>query len=297
MSHFSADWLSLREPADAASRSAGLGAALSNHLRQVSPANGVIRVVDLGAGTAANLRYLAPRIGGPQEWLLVDGDSSLLDAVPERIQEWAELYGVHVVENEGSLTLQGSIFECGVRLVFSDLAKETDWLDLARGSLVSASALLDLVSSVWLAALADRCVKADATVYFALTYDGRIECQPPDPQDAEVRELVNTHQRTDKGFGPALGPDAASIARRIFEGRGYHLVCAPSDWRIGNDHAALQRALVDGWFHAACEVAPDREPVLQLWRDRRLARVGAGESELIVGHVDMIGWPLAPVSC
>ena len=39
-----------------------------------------------------------------------------------------------------------------------------------------------------------------------LTYDGRMTLTPPDPFDAHVRRLVNRHQRTDKGFGAALGP-------------------------------------------------------------------------------------------
>ena len=61
-----------------------------------------------------------------------------------------------------------------------------------------------------------------AAVLFALTYDGRIGCSPEDPDDGLIVALVNEHQRTDKGFGPALGPDAHRRARRAaFEQLGY----------------------------------------------------------------------------
>ena len=56
---------------------------------------------------------------------------------------------------------------------------------------------------------------------FALNYDGRIKCAPGDPDDAAIVALVNRHQRTDKGFGPALGPDAPGLAERCFATLGY----------------------------------------------------------------------------
>ena len=82
--------------------------------------------------------------------------------------------------------------------------------------LVTASALLDLVSEPWLCALANRCAECGAAALFALSYDGRIACSPEDPDDGAIVSLVNEHQRTDKGFGPALGPDATDAAERCF---------------------------------------------------------------------------------
>ena len=75
---------------------------------------------------------------------------------------------------------------------------------------------------------------------FALTYDGRARCWPGDRDDALVIARVNRHQRTDKGFGPALGPTAATAAATQFTRAGYRLRRARSDWRIGPDDAALQ---------------------------------------------------------
>ena len=35
--------------------------------------------------------------------------------------------------------------------------------------------------------------------------DGRLAFEPAAPEDEEVRARFVAHQRTDKGFGPALG--------------------------------------------------------------------------------------------
>ena len=77
--------------------------------------------------------------------------------------------------------------------------------------LVTASALLDLVSETWLERLAVETAARSIPLYAALSYDGRIELTPPDPLDAAIVAAVNAHQRTDKGFGPALGPAAAPL--------------------------------------------------------------------------------------
>ena len=72
--------------------------------------------------------------------------------------------------------------------------------------LITISALLDLVSEDWLDRFARHVASHALPVYAALTYDGRIDMSPSDPLDEAITSAVNSHQRTDKGFGPALGP-------------------------------------------------------------------------------------------
>jgi hypothetical protein len=291
MSQFSTDWLALREPLDAASRATSLSATVVEALRRAHSHSPRIQVIDLGAGTGANLRCVAPRLGGSQDWLLVDVDPLMLAAVNGRMRAWARSSAMRVIENDQQLTIRGTQFECGVRGVCLDLATQLDRLALPDGALLCASALLDLVSEQWLRNLALHAVRVRAIVWFALTYDGRIHCYPAEPEDWEVRELFNTHQLTDKGFGPALGPTAEPLVEQIFTDRGYRIERAPSDWRIGPTQRTLQHALLDGWFNAACEIAPEKTSHLGHWRARRQAHINGGRSEVIVGHVDMIGCP------
>jgi hypothetical protein len=107
----------------------------------------------------------------------------------------------------------------------------------------------------------------------------------------ELREHVNLHQRRDKGFGAALGPQAAALAEQLFAEQGYHIHSTPSAWHLGPQHAALQHALVAGWLEAACDIAPHRVAALTGWSVRRRAHIDAGRSRLRVGHVDMVGRP------
>ena len=276
MGAFTPDWLALREPADAAARSSRLAGMAGGALGQ-----DVVHALDLGTGTGANVRYLVDRMPARQDWLLVDDD-------PRLIEEAARM-GV-----------------CGaVRRV--DLAAEIESAELgifAGRELVTASALLDLVSERWLHALAVKCRRVGAVVLFALTYNGEIRCRPEDPEDETIRELVNRHQRSDKGFGVALGPAAAEVAGRCFSDLGYHVECEPSPWILTPDvrdvrdgepaawtkTAELQRLLIEGWAEAASDVAHERQPSIARWRDRRLAQVLAERSHVTVGHVDMVAW-------
>lgn len=280
MSGFSEDWLSLREPLDAASRDGELVDTLLSALPDRP-----VMVTDLAAGTGANFRYLSPRLGGRQHWRLIDHDAALLDAVPARLTTWASSLGAVTEESEDALLVRGPAFDCRIERVHGDLARSIEALHIPRRSLVTASALLDLVSAPWLAALADRCRRAEASVLFALTYDGQVEFHPRDRNDATVTELVNRHQQTDKGFGPALGPVAAERAAELFARHGYLVERAHSDWRMDDRHTALRDALLADWVSAASEVSPDLKTTMEAWAERRSGQSG---TRIRVGHVDLL---------
>src|SRR5258708_2694160 len=65
---------------------------------------------------------------------------------------------------------------------------------------------------------------------------------------------VNRQRRTDKGFGPALGPTAASEAIGRFERLRYSVVQAKSDWVLGPDDGDIQLESVAGWASAARDI-------------------------------------------
>jgi SAM-dependent methyltransferase len=264
---FSASWLALREPADHAARSPRIVSAIARAVR----ADEELRVLDLGAGTGSNFRYLARLLPQAQHWLLVDRDAALLTHARR-----ARAPRVGSIDTR-QLDLAG-IGDESTRALFAD-----------RG-LVTASALLDLVSDDWLRALAARCRDSGAAALFALSYDGRVECTPEDEEDESVRRLVNDHQRGDKGFGPAVGPEATECATRAFTALGYRVQREPSDWVLGADSGELQRQMIDGWARAATEVAPSRAASIDAWRLRRLRDVGAGRSAMRVGHEDLAAW-------
>lgn len=261
MSGFSEEWLALREPADAAARAPQVTRAVARALAGRTP----LRVADLGCGTGSNARYLASRLPQPQAWRLIDCDAALLATARTLVPQTVDTRAADLRE------LAASVVEgC---------------------DLVTASALLDLVSDTWVRRFARLCREVGAAVLVVLNYDGRTACTPADADDELVRELVNAHQRTDKGFGPALGPDSGSRTAQALADAGYHVVMGKSDWVVGPDQADLQRQLIAGWADAAVELAPAEARRIRAWQSRRLARVDAGLSTVRVGHDDVGGVP------
>lgn len=265
MSGFSSEWLALREPADHAARDLAITSELAARL----PERGKPLAVDLACGTGSNARYLIPRLPYIRHWVLVDNDATLLQIAEEMLAPLAARHDVTI------------------EVVQLDLAN-IERLPLDACGLVTASAWLDLASDAWLRALAARCRDVQADVLFPLNYDGRISCVPRDPHDERIRDLVNRHQRTDKGLGAALGPGATPAAESAFE--EWEVVVAASDWNLAAGTEALQVELVNGWAYAAKEMAPEVATQIDAWLARRLSHVGAGASRIVVGHLDLAAW-------
>jgi SAM-dependent methyltransferase len=310
MGDFSAAWLALREPADREARSL----ALVERLGSALPPAANRRVLDLGAGAGSNLRYLAPWLGPRQHWCCVDQDAGLLAAGLERSAHWAAGQGLSVTPVSSGVLIQGPGRRLQVETRTQDLARLADGLpsDLSgwirHDTVVTASALLDLVSADWTEALLRHCGRVRAPLLCALSYDGRVDLEPPLALDRAVIGLVNAHQRRDKGLGPALGPRAPSRLASMARDRGYQVWMEPSDWRLGEEQWEIQRALVEGWAQAAAEQLADpascqggalrgaQTPrlagldrgAIAHWRAARLDAVGAGRSRMRVGHQDAL---------
>lgn len=257
MSRFSACWLALREPYDRAARNVAVLDAMAAAFAGASAA----AVTDLGCGTGATMRAIASRLPARQSWRLVDNDDALLDAAKEAAPAGANVTTVAV-----------------------DLADAIEPA-LDGCDLVATSALLDLISAAWLDRLVESLARLSRPLYAALSYDGVVTLTPRAHHDAAVITAVNRHQRTDKGFGPALGPDAALAAPERFRSAGFAVVEGRSDWRFGADDREIQMEMLAGWAGAAREIGADRS-ILEEWLRERRAHVIAGRSQMQVGHVD-----------
>lgn len=290
---FSAGWLQRRAPFDAAARQRG-GLPVPPVRRD---ARGVLHALDLGCGLGANFLHLAPRLGGMQRWRLCDRDAGLLALLVPALAEKAHAQGWRVAERapgpggDAAITLAGEGWEATVSPHRLDLAGEFDRLPFEGVGLVSASALLDLVSAAWLSDLVARCRAAGAAVVFALSVDGRIGWPDTDPDDAAVLERFALHQRSDKGFGPALGGRAPAAAASALRAAGYQVQGARSDWWLDRD---LQREVLLGIADAAVQADPAAAAMAGAWRARRIAAADDARP-MTVGHLDLAGWlELAP---
>jgi hypothetical protein len=263
---FSADWLALREPFDARARNPMVLDAVIATFKGCPS----IRIVDLACGTGSTVRALAPRLAAQQNWRLADNDLGLLARAT-------------------STTHPANVAVTGVPL---DLNRDLEAVLDGPVDLITASALLDLVSEAWLERLAVEIAARSIPVYVALSYDGRLELKPADSLDTTVIAAVNAHQRTDKGFGPALGPTAASVAIAQFGSLGYSVVHGESDSVIGPHDRDIQMELLAGWAGAAREVGELSLADAVGWLTRRRDAVTAGRSSIRVGHVDFFAQPM-----
>jgi hypothetical protein len=266
MSGFSADWLALREPYDAKARNRVVkDAMLAAFHGQTS-----ISIVDLACGSGATLRAIGRDLPQRQAWRLVDNDLSLL-AVAAAL---------------------GRPPDVTVRARPVDLARDLELALDGAIDLIVTSALLDLVSQDWLERLAVEAAARRLPVYAALTYDGRVAFDPALAFDHAIVQAVNRHQQGDKGFGPALGPDAAREAAATFKRVGYSFIQGDSDWGLPPDAKAMQCEVLRGFAHAASELGELPQMRIADWLEQRLDLVERGRSGLRVGHVDFFAMPM-----
>jgi hypothetical protein len=172
-----------------------------------------------------------------------------------------------------------------------DLARDLELALDGPLDLITCSALLDLVSDEWLERLVVEAGARRLPVYAALSYDGRATLDPAQPFDADIIAAVNRHQRRDKGFGPALGPEASARAVQRFERVGYRVVQGSSDWTFGVADGAIQNEILAGWAAAARELDDMPAERIIAWFTRRRELVSDKRSSMRVGHVDLFATP------
>jgi len=260
MSGFSSEWLALREPLDLQARNAQVEAAFCAAL----PGDEV-RLLDLASGAGSSVAALGRRLAGQVHWQLTDFDPVLLDIADRR---WPGVLETRQI----------------------DLQADLESLPFDAVDAVTTSAFLDLASAAFLERLADRLAAAGKPFLASLTYDGRSTFDPQHPTDETLLSALNRHQRTDKGFGPALGPDAAPRAIELFKERGFTVIQGLSDWQIAPASGGFLREFLGGWRRVGKELSLPEEAVRDWWQDRQ-ERIAAGELSMSVGHIDFVALP------
>jgi hypothetical protein len=265
----SRDWLALREPADADARARDLAERLA---RRGPPASRWL-IHDLGGGTGAMGRWLAPLLPGPQHWVVHDRDADLLElAAANPPGPAADALAVTLE------TRQSDIIRLGPG-------------DLTGATLITASALLDMLTGHELAELVTICEAPGCPILLALSVVGRVELTPADAFDGRVAAAFNAHQRRQTERGPLLGPDAAALAANAFGRRGAEVLTRDTPWRLGERDDELARAWFGGWVAAAREQEEALGAHTDEYSRRRLAQLAAGELTVTVHHTDLLVLP------
>lgn len=262
-------WLALREPADAAARALDLVQCLRRQL----PAGGRSVIHDLGGGTGAMGRWLAPRLSGRQHWVVHDLDADLLRVAaagrPGRAADGA------------AVTVEAR---------HTDIAALCQ-RDLAGATLITASALLDLLTEEELTGLIATSARPGCPILLTLSVVGHVKLIPVDPLDRRVAAAFDAHQRRVSTRGRLLGPDAVALAAERFGRLGAEVLVRPSPWRLGALRAGLVAEWLVGWVGAACEQDVALAARAQPYTRRRLAQAAAGQLNVTVDHADLLVLP------
>lgn len=258
----SADWLTLREGADAAARSR----RLARRAARLVPTPAIVH--DLGSGTGSMMRWLAPHLAAGQTWVLHDWNAALLEHAaadpPDRIAAVRTRVG-HLEHLRAD--------------------------DVDGASLVVTSALLDVLSAAEVEAIVGACVAVGAPALFALSVDGEVALDPVDPGDRLFASSFNDHQRRLADDRRLLGPDAVAVAAGLFRQAGWTVRTDASPWRLGAREPELIAQWLDGWLAAAVEERPALKEWAEEYARTRAAQLAAGRLRVDVHHRDLLAWP------
>jgi hypothetical protein len=264
----SGEWLALREPEDADARSRDLALAAAAMLPK-----GPIVVHDLGSGTGSMMRWLAPLLPGPQTWILHDWNAELLERAVD---------GVRPSDRDNAAI--------SVHSQTGNLANLRP-ADLAGASLVTVSALLDVLTSRETHAIVNACVGARSPALFALSVTGDVRLSPRDERDAAFEHAFNAHQLREADGRQHLGRYGAPIARGLFAQAGWHVRPSTTVWRLDHRRPRLLSEWFHGWVDAAVEQDPGLRANATRYRQLRTSQIERGELAAHVSHVDLLAWP------
>jgi hypothetical protein len=264
----SSEWLALREPEDAAARSRDLALTAAAMLPE-----GPIVVHDLGSGTGSMMRWLAPLLPGPQTWILHDWNADLTERAIDGVRPPdRDNAAISVYSQTGNL---------------ANLRPT----DLAGASLVTASALLDVLTSRETHAIVNACVGARCPALLALSVTGDVRLNLRDELDTAFEHAFNALQLRDADSRRQLGRYGAPIARGLFTQAGWQVRPSTTVWRLDRRRPRLLREWFDGWVDAAVEQNPGLRAEAERYRQLRTSQIDRGELVAHVRHVDLLAWP------
>jgi hypothetical protein len=163
--------------------------------------------------------------------------------------------------------------------------------DLEGASLVTASALLDVLTASEAHAIVEACVGVGAPTLLSLSVTGEVELRPWDARDKLFETAFNAHQRRQVHDRRLLGRYGAPIVRGLFELAGWKVRTARTSWRIAHTEPRLLAEWFDGWTDAAEEQSPTLREAAAGYRGLRTSQLDRGELSAVVYHLDLLAWP------
>ena len=256
----------LREAADAAARAPDLVERLAGTCRRQA----AVVIHDLGCGTGSMGRWLAPRLPGPQHWVAARPGRRPARRSPPPTRP------------ARPPTARRSPSRPAARHHPADRRRP------GRRDLVTASALLDMLTADELERLVAACAGAGCPVLLTLSVIGRVELTPADPLDAPRRRRVQRPPApTTAGAGCSArtrsAPPSTAFARL-----GCRRPRAAQPLAAGPGRGRPGGRVVRGWVGAACEQDARAGRASRAYTRRRLAQARPERLAVTVHHADLL---------
>lgn len=244
------------------------------------------RLMDLGAGSGSLFRWLAPIIGGPQQWLWLDDDPTLLAHGLHYTRVWARRLDYRVMPAPDGLVVVTPRGDWCIRTRVHDLHRPPASLPLADADAVACSALLDLFPAGWLAALLGAI--AHRPFYAAMSVTAHDRIRPGHRDDALVWRGYVHALRTGPAEPQRLGSAAPPALRALSREHGLHCAAAASDWIIHPRHQAMLQRMIGFVTGGARLALPQHAHRIGRWERRRRREAAEGRLSLRIRHQDLL---------
>ena len=275
----------MRVEYDEASRSS----VLVDHLNKLSKKH-EIDLIDFCCGTGSFLMWALNKNISFQNCILVDYDIKLLKSIKSNLR--THLKSKYTVQsNTNNLNL---LIKKNSKTISSVSIEKYDCDEYSHNNkalhVISYSAALDLMSKSSID-IALKKIKKNNIFYFSLCFNGLVKWTPTNTFDKYILAFFNNHQRSDKGFGNALGHKSIEYLRKKAGKLNLNITVADSPWIIKNksekDTVFMKRYLLDirkSLFHME---GIDKN-ILRKWYEDKKYDLENKKIKLYVGHNDIL---------
>ena len=207
-----------------------------------------INLLDLYCGSGSFLAWLIKSNIRYKKYILVDYDTKLLKKIkkniksiikpPHKIRSNTNNLDLIIKKNEDTVSK--------IEIKKHDCNKYKHNND--KYHLISFSAVLDLMSKSTINNLLKK-VQSDCPLYLSLCFNGKVKWTPSNTMDKYILSFFNNHQRSDKGFGLALGSKSIEYISNKAKKADLMVTIKNSPWEIKNlsekDKIFMQRYILD----------------------------------------------------
>ena len=282
---FSKSWINIRVDYDNISRST----VLVDHINKLSQEDD-IDLIDLYCGSGNFLIWSLNKDILFKNCILVDHDVKLLKSIKSNLRTHLRpMYSIQ--SNTNNLDL---LIKRNSKTLSSISIKKNDcdgyrYLS-EKYHVISYSAALDIMSKSSIASALKR-IKKNNILYFSLCFNGQVRWTPTNTFDKYILTFFNNHQRSDKGFGNALGSKSIEFIKQKADKLNLNIIVKDSPWIIKNkfdkDKVFMKRYLLDikkSLFHME---GIDKD-ILRKWYLDKKSEIDNKKIQLYVGHNDIL---------